>query len=66
MNSLHSTLRLGILFLVLFCSMVATAQTENVIRSNDQPVSLQLTNEGDSISTLVLRPLSTTHTKSVN
>ena len=50
MNSLHSTLRLGILLLVLFCSMGASAQTEDVIRSYDQPTSLQSSNEGDSIS----------------
>lgn len=50
MNTLHSTLRLGISLLILFCSMVATAQTEDVIRSNDQPKSLQSSNERDSIS----------------
>ena len=50
MNPLHSTLRLGILFLVLFCSMGLLAQTEDVIRSNDQPVFLQSSNEEDSIS----------------
>ena len=50
MNSLLSTLRLGILLLVLFCSMGAAAQTKDVIRSNDQPKSLQSSNEGDSIS----------------
>ena len=50
MNSLHSTLRLGILLLVLFCSMGAAAQTEDITRSNDQPKSLQSSNDGDSIS----------------
>ena len=50
MNPLHSTLRLGLLLLALFCSMVATAQTKDVIRSNDQPKSFQSSNEEDSIS----------------
>ena len=50
MNPLHSTLRHGILFLVLLCSMGLAAQTEDVIRSNDQPVSLHSSNEEDSIS----------------
>ena len=50
MNSLHSTLRLGILLLVLFCSMGAAAQTEDITRSNDLPKSLQSSNDGDSIS----------------
>ena len=50
MNTLHSTLRLGLLFLALFCSMVATAQTEGVIRNNDYQESLQSSNEGDSIA----------------
>ena len=50
MNSLHSTLRLGILLLVLFCSMGAPAQTEDITRSNDLPKSLQSSNDGDSIS----------------
>ena len=50
MNTLHSTLRLGLLLLALFCSMVATAQTEGVIRNNDYQESLQSSNEGDSIA----------------
>lgn len=50
MNKRHSTLRLGILLLVLFCSMGAAAQTEDITRSNDQPKSLQSSNDGDSIS----------------
>ena len=50
MNQLHSTLRLGILLLVLCCSMGAAAQTEDIIRSSEQPMSFQSTNEGDSIS----------------
>ena len=50
MNSLHSTLRLGILLLVLFCSMRLAALTKDVIRSNDQPKSFQSSNEEDSIS----------------
>lgn len=50
MNTLHSTLRLGLLFLALFCFMVATAQTEGVIRNNDYQEPLQSTNEGDSIA----------------
>ena len=50
MNSLHSKIRLGILLLVLFCSMGAAGQTVDITRSNDQPMSLQSTNEGDSIS----------------
>ena len=50
MNTLHSTLRLGLLLLALFCSMVATAQTEGVIRNNDYQEPLQSTNEGDSIA----------------
>ena len=50
MNQLHSILRLGILLLVLLCSLGVAAQTEDEIRSNDQPLSLQSTNEGDSIT----------------
>lgn len=53
MNTFNSLFRLGILFLALCCSMGATGQTEDVIRSNDQPISLQSTNEGDSISKIV-------------
>ena len=50
MNPLHSTLRHGILFLVLFCSMGLAAQTEDVIRNIDQPNFFQSSNDGDSIS----------------
>lgn len=46
----NKRLRLDILLLVLFCSMGAAAQTEDITRSNDQPLSLQSTNEGDSNS----------------
>ena len=50
MNTLHSTLRLGLLLLVLPCSLGVAAQTNKTTQNNGQPVSLQSSNEGDSIS----------------
>ena len=50
MNTLHLTLRLGILLLVLFCSMGMAAQNNKTTQSNGQPESLLSSNKGDSIS----------------
>lgn len=49
MKPLHTTLRLGILLLVMTCSMSVIAQTSKTAQNNDQPVSLPSTNEGDTI-----------------
>lgn len=49
MKPLHSTLRLGILLLVMTCSMSVIEQTSKTAQNNDQPVSLPSTNEGDTI-----------------
>ena len=49
MKPLHTTLRLGILLLVMTCSMSVIAQTSKTAQNNDQPVSLLSTNEGDTI-----------------
>ena len=50
MELLHTTLRLGILLLVLTCFMGVSAQTSKAAQNNNQPVSLQSTNEGDTIT----------------
>ena len=50
MEPLHTTLRLGILLLVLTCSMGVPAQTSKAAQNNNQPVSLPSTNEGDTIT----------------
>ena len=50
MEPLHTTLRLGILLLVLTCFMGVTAQTSKAAQNNTQPVSPQSTNEGDTIT----------------
>ena len=50
METLHTTLRLGILLLVLTCSMSVTAQTSKAAQNNSQPVPLQSTNKGDTIA----------------
>ena len=50
MELLHTTLRLGILLLVLTYFMGVTAQTSKAAQNNNQPVSLQSTNEGDTIT----------------
>ena len=49
MEPLHTTLRLGILLLVLTCSMGVTAQTSKTAQNNGLPVSLPSMNKGDSI-----------------
>ena len=49
MEPLHTTLRLGILHLVLTCFMGVTAQTSKAAQNNNQPVSLPSTNKGDTI-----------------
>ena len=50
MKPLHTTLRLGILLLVLTCSMGVTAQTSKAVQNNSQPVPLQSTNQGETIT----------------
>ena len=50
MEPLHTTLRLGILLLVLTCSMGVTAQTSKTAQNNGLPVSLPSTNKGDTIT----------------
>ena len=50
MKTLHSKIRLGILLLVLSCSMGVTAQTNKIARSNRQLVSIQSSIKKDSIS----------------
>ena len=50
MEPLHTTLRLSILLLVLTCFMGVTAQTSKAAQNNGLPVSLQSTNEGDTIT----------------
>ena len=50
MEPLHTTLRLGILFLVLTCFMGVTAQTSKTAQNNGLPVSLPSTNKGDTIT----------------
>lgn len=50
MKPLHTTLRLGILLLVLACSMGVTAQTSKTAQNNNQQVSLPSTNKGDTIT----------------
>ena len=50
MELLHTTLRLGILLLVLTCFMGVSAQTSKAAQNNNQPVSLQSTNEGNTIT----------------
>ena len=50
MELLHTTLRLGILLLVLTCFMGVSAQTSKAAQNNNQPVSLPSTNEGDTIT----------------
>ena len=49
MEPLHTTLRLGILHLVLTCFMGVTAQTSKTAQNNGLPVSLPSMNKGDSI-----------------
>ena len=49
MKSLNSTLRLGILLLLLSCSMGVKAQTIKDAKSTDQTTIGQSSNEGDSI-----------------
>ena len=49
MELLHTTLRLGILLLVLTYFMGVTAQTSKAAQNNNQPVSLPSTNKGDTI-----------------
>ena len=49
MEPLHTTLRLGILHLVLTCFMGVTAQTSKTAQNNGLPVSLPSTNKGDTI-----------------
>ena len=50
MNKRHTTLRLRLLLLVLLCSSSVAAQSNKTTQSNGQMVSLQSSNEGDSIS----------------
>ena len=50
MKPLHTTLRLGILLLVMTCSMSVIAQTSKTAQNNDQPVALPSMNEGDTIT----------------
>ena len=50
MEPLHTTLRLGILLLVLTCFMGVTAQTSKAAQNNGLPVSLPSTNKGDTIT----------------
>ena len=50
MKPLYTTLRQGILLLVLTCSMGVTAQTSKAVQSNNQPVTLPSTNKGDTIT----------------
>ena len=50
MESFHTLFRLGILLLVLTCSMGVTAQTSKATESNGKPVSLPSTNMGDTIT----------------
>lgn len=50
MEPLQTTLRLGILLLVLTCSMGVTAQTSKAAQNNGLPVSLPSTNKGDTIT----------------
>lgn len=50
MEPLHTTLRLGILHLVLTCFMGVTAQTSKTAQNNGLPVSLPSTNKGDTIT----------------
>ena len=50
MEPLHTTLRLGILLLVLTCFMGVTAQTSKTAQNNGLPVSLPSTNKGDTIT----------------
>ena len=49
MEPLQTTLRLGILLLVLTCSMGVLAQTSKAAQNNGLPVSLPSTNKGDTI-----------------
>ena len=50
MESFHTLFRLSILLLVLTCSMGVTAQTSKAAQNNSQPVPLQSTNNGDTIT----------------
>lgn len=50
MEPLHTTLRLGILLLVLTCFMGVTAQTSKTAQNNGLPVSLPSMNKGDTIT----------------
>ena len=50
MEPLHTTLRLGILHLVLTCFMGVTAQTSKTAQNNGLPVSLPSMNKGDTIT----------------
>ena len=50
MESFHTLFRLSILLLVLPCSMGVTAQTSKAAQNNSQPVPLQSTNNGDTIT----------------
>ena len=49
MNKRHSTLRQSLLLLVWLCSLGVAAQSNKTTQSNEQPVSLQSSNESDSI-----------------
>ena len=50
MNKRHSTLRQSLLLLVWPCSLGVAAQSNKTTQSNEQPVSLQSSNESDSIT----------------
>lgn len=50
MESFHTLFRLSILLLVLTCSKGVTAQTSKAAQNNSQPVPLQSTNNGDTIT----------------
>lgn len=49
MKSFHTSLRQGVLLLVLLCSLGAVAQTNRARHGDDQPSLLQSINEGDTI-----------------
>ena len=50
MKSFHTSLRQGVLLLVLLCSLGAVAQTNRARHGDDQPSLIQLKIEGDTIA----------------